>query len=193
VPSNLNHWQPLKHGNTATVVQTCWRGTAVVVKRYNNKSSWHRLRRLLGRDRGLNSWIYGHTLRFVGVATPRPLVLLRTRLAGPTYLISAAVAGAELSAKELDGSERLCLAAVALLDALAAEDLVHGDTKLTNMLRTKPVQPDAAELLMIDLDAMQMPRSRAAAVGAQRDRRRFLRNFADAPELQRRFRFHLGL
>jgi hypothetical protein len=102
--------------------------------------------------------------------------------------------GSQLSIGDLDDNESLCLAAVALLDSLAAEDLVHGDTKLTNMLRTEAVQPETQELLMIDLDAMQMPLARAAALaGAQRDRRRFLRNFADAPELQRRFRFHLGL
>ena len=182
--------EPLKAGNTATVVRLNWRDTPLVVKRYNNKSLGHRLRRLLRPNRGLNSWVFAHSLRFVGIPTARAVALLRTRLGGPTYLVMEASAGVELNAAHLETNEPLCQRLVAMLDDLAAEGLVHNDTKASNFLWDK----NADALTLIDLDAMRMPASQKAQLsGQKRDRRRLLRNFAATPELQRRFRSALGL
>lgn len=181
---------PLKAGNTATVVRLHWSDRPLVVKRYNNKSLWHRLRRLLRPNRGLNSWVFAHSLRFMGIPTARAVALLRTRLGGPTYLVMEANPGVELDAAHLETNEPLCQRLVAMLDALGAEGLVHNDTKASNFLWDK----NGDTLTLIDLDAMQMPASQAARLsGQKRDRRRLLRNFAATPELQRRFRSALGL
>jgi len=180
----------LKAGNTATVIRASWEGRELVIKRYNNKSGWHRLHRLLRINRGLNSWVYAHTLRFVGIPTARTVALLRTRFGGPTYLVMEAHAGIELDAALLEGNEDLCQRLVTLLERLGAEGLVHNDTKASNFLWDAANQ----QLAVIDLDAMRMPaRPSAQLSGQKRDRRRLLRNFAATPELQRRFRGSLGL
>jgi hypothetical protein len=118
------------------------------------------------------------------------VALLRTRLGGPTYLVMEASTGVELNIAHLEANAPLCQRLVALLDGLGAEGLVHNDTKASNFLW------DSIDdsLTVIDLDAMQMPKSRRDQLsGQRRDRRRLLRNFAATPELQRRFRGALGL
>lgn len=186
----------LKRGNTATVVAANFCGRSLIVKRYNNKSLWHRLRRWIRGDRGLNSWVYAHTLSFVGIPAFRAVALLQTRFAGPTYLVMDALPGAELQPQVLsdrstaDEFERVSQQLVSLLEALAAEGLVHNDTKASNFLW----DASTGNIALIDLDAMRMPASRRAARnGHERDRQRLLRNFAATPELQRRFRSLLGL
>ena len=183
----------IKDGNTATVVAASFRDQALIVKRYNNKSLSHRLRRLFRPDRGLNSWVFAHTLEFTGIATAPAVALLRTRFAGPTYLVMQKVAGVELDPARLDGSAdtfaQLSQQLAGLLDALAAEGLVHHDTKTSNFLWD---QTNKA-LTLIDLDAMTLPASgRAASSGHERDRLRLLRNFAATPDLQRRLGSVLG-
>lgn len=180
----------LKAGNTATVVTASWEGRPLVVKRYNNKSWWHWLRRLLRPNRGLNSWVFAHTLRFLGIPTARTVALLRTRMGGPTFLVMEASGGTELQADHLEASENLCQRLVSLLARLGDEGLVHNDTKISNFLW----DAERDLLAVIDLDAMQMPASSRAQLSGQKlDRRRLLRNFAATPELQRRFRGALEL
>jgi|GEM_PF-1090236 len=184
--------ETLKRGNTATVVAASFHGEPLIVKRYNNKSIWHRLRRMLRRDRGLNSWIFAHTLAFTGIAGSEAVALLRTRLAGPTYLVMRLAKGAELVPEQLESTvsapssesfERFSKKLLGLLDQLAAEGLVHGDTKASNFLW----DAQSGDLTLIDLDSMRMPQwRRAMRLGHERDCRRLLRNFAVTPELQRR-------
>ena len=179
----------LKTGNTATVVTASFRGHSLVVKRYNNKSLAHRIRRFLRPDRGLNSWIYAHTLAFTGIRTAQPVALLKTRFAGPSYLVMKAAPGVELSVAQFQDSameqrfEPVGQKLMLLFNQLAAEGLVHGDTKASNFLW----DAKSEELSVIDLDSMRMPSSRRALNnGHARDRRRLLRNFATTPDLQRR-------
>ena len=49
LPEVLDELPLLKRGNTATVASSTWHGERLVLKRYNNKSAWHRLRRWLRR------------------------------------------------------------------------------------------------------------------------------------------------
>jgi len=179
----------LKRGNTASVVAASFHGEPLIVKRYNNKSFWHRLRRMLRRDRGLNSWVYAHTLAFMGIASTEAVALLRTRLSGPTFLVMRVAKGTELSPQRLatvaapDAFERVSHNLLKLLGQLAAEGLVHGDTKASNFLWDSETEV----LTLIDLDSMRMPAWwRAMRSGHERDRRRLVRNFADTPDLQRR-------
>jgi len=184
--------EALKLGNTATVVAASFQGEPLIVKRYNNKSIWHRVRRMLRRDRGLNSWVYAHTLAFTGIASTEAVALLRTRFAGPTYLVMRLAKGSELAPEQLestvssvssDAFERVSRELLGLLGQLAAEGLVHGDTKASNFLWDS----ESGALTLIDLDSMHMPAwRRAIRRGHERDCRRLLRNFAATPELQRR-------
>lgn len=195
LPAQFSELPVIKAGNTATLATAVWEDQELVIKRYNNKSAWHRLRRLLRRDRGLNSWIYGHTLDFVGIPTATPIALQRSRLAGPTYLVMTAAKGAELTAKHCENEAVLFDSCAQMLSALGAEGIVHGDMKASNLLVMPAALPRTpGRICVIDLDAMRMPRwRRARRSGEIRDKRRFLRNFASAPGAQQRFRSILGL
>ena len=195
LPMNFSGYEVLKAGNTATLSQTLWEGHPLVIKRYNNKSVWHRLRRFVRPDRGLNSWVYGHTLGLVGISSPTPVALSRTRFAGPTYLVMSAIDGETLTAQHCEQSNGMFEQCAAMLDALAAEGIVHGDMKASNLLvQSVHMGQKLAPLFVLDLDAMRMPRWRIARrSGEIRDKRRFLRNFAGAPSAQQRFRSILEL
>lgn len=217
LPQQFSDWPVIKAGNTATLATTNWNGRCLVVKRYNNKSPWHRARRLIRHDRGLNSWVFGHTLRFCGLQTAVPIALCRSPFAGPTYLVMSAVQGEELSAQACERDGALYGHCADLLRALSVEGLVHGDLKASNiMIASAPVGEQAIETrpaysgslspsistqrlqfspaYLLDLDAMCMPRwSHRRQTGGMKDRRRFLRNFAGAPSTQQRFRSILGL
>jgi len=195
LPANFHRYEVLKAGNTATLTSTLWEGQSLVIKRYNNKSAWHRLRRFVRPDRGLNSWVFGHTLGFVGIPSPTPIALVRSRFAGPTYLVMSAIDGESLTAQRCEREDDLFEQCAAILDALAAEGLVHGDLKASNLIvQSAHAGKSLARLFVLDLDAMRMPRWRVARrSGEIRDKRRFLRNFAGAPSAQRRFRSILGL
>ncbi|MEM7218067.1 MAG: lipopolysaccharide kinase InaA family protein [Pseudomonadota bacterium] len=186
----LEEQAPLKLGNTATVARAQWRDQSLVVKRYNNKSLWHRLRRALRPNRGLISWTAGHSLRFVGIATPRPVALLRTRFAGPTLLVTQWQPGEALGPAALESQAGALGWVAAALDRLHAEGFEHRDMKATNLL----VDTAAERVVLIDLDALRLHSGVAArTTGARRDRQRLLRNFAESPEVQRDLRSRLGL
>lgn len=213
LPEEFEDYPVIKAGNTATLVTAAWKGRRLVIKRYNNKSLWHRARRLIRSDRGLNSWVFGHTLTFVGIPTATPVALRQAPLAGPTYLVMAALEGVELTPQACDDNEALFAQCAELLEALRMEGLVHGDLKASNFLLTDlfdtnggntPTDPGALQRLeavraakniaLLDLDSMRMPRMpRSRYAGEIKDKRRFLRNFAAAPSAQRRFRSILGL
>ena len=166
----------LKAGNTATVISTTWRDAELVVKRYNNRSLWHRLRRVLRPDRGLVSWRFGLLLELFDLPTARPWALLRSTAAGPTYLVLQRLKGPTVGELPPAQAANYRSAGLALLERLAAEGLVHGDLKATNLVSVEG--QSGSTLTLLDLDAMRLPRTqRRRRSGAARDRARWLRNF----------------
>jgi tRNA A-37 threonylcarbamoyl transferase component Bud32 len=173
----------LKDGNSATVVRCRIGHRSWVVKRYNVKSFWHGLRRVLKpRSRFRLAWCNGQRLHFLDVPTARPVALLERRLGplrGVAYLVMEDRGRADLlGLAAAGGIEDVHVDAVTeIFRSLAAADLGHGDTKATNFL----VEQDA--VVLVDLDAM------GERPGALReDIRRFLANWEADPVLQRRFR-----
>ena len=172
--------QRLKDGNTATVVR-CG-APDLVVKRYNVKNWRHALRRAPRRSRAWVSWQNANLLAHVGVCTPRALGLREERW-GPfrrvTYLITEASDGVPLQdwlrarpSQEIPAwFDRALLQTLA---SLARSRISHGDLKATNVL----VEEGRQRILLIDLDAMRLHRSRSRHRRAQRrDLRRFLANW----------------
>ena len=184
----LEQGTPLKRGRSATLALVELNGRKLVIKRYNIKGAGHALSRAWRPSRAWHAWIEAHRLRFLGIATPRPLALIEHRLGplrGRAWLVTEYCEGPHLQARlaEHAGSgvpARLKEAIRALFARLAAERLSHGDLKATNFLCC------GDDLVVLDLDAMRRHDSEAAWRKAwARDRARFLHNWPEGSILQR--------
>ncbi|HNQ56547.1 MAG: lipopolysaccharide kinase InaA family protein [Candidatus Desulfobacillus denitrificans] len=184
----LEQGEALKRGRSATLARVELEGRKLVIKRYNIKGAGHALSRAWRPSRAWHSWIEAHRLRFLGIATPRPLALIEHRLGplrGRAWLVSEYCEGPNLQTR-LDGHAesgapaRVKEAVRALFARLAAERISHGDLKATNFLCC------GDELVVLDLDAMRRHDSEAAWRKAWRkDRARFLRNWPEGSVLRR--------
>jgi tRNA A-37 threonylcarbamoyl transferase component Bud32 len=179
---------PLKLGRTSTLALVEHAGRRLVIKRYNIKSAGHALARFWRPSRAWHSWIEGHRLRFLGIATPRPLALIERRLGplrGRAWLVMEYCEGPSLQqtlAAHTDGGapSGVMEAVRRLFAAFAAERISHGDLKASNFLCR------GDELVVLDLDAMRQHDSAAAWRKAwATDRARFLRNWPAGSALQR--------
>lgn len=178
----------LKHGGTCTVARVELNGRSLVIKRYNLKSAGHALSRAFRPSRAWHSWVEGHRLALLGIATPAPLALIEERL-GPlrrrAWLVNALCPGPNLRdhlaphvASGPPAAEAEALRS--LFATLHRERISHGDLKATNLLWQD------GRVVLIDLDAMIQHRSDAAHARAWRkDRARLLRNWPVESALHR--------
>lgn len=170
----------LKDGGTSSVTLVEAGEQKLVVKRYNIKGFGHWLSRFWRPSRAWHSWLAGHRLQFLGIATPAPLAMVESRF-GPlrrrAWLVNAFCPGPNLL--ELFGAEgqRLPTEAegAALLQVLAQlreARISHGDFKATNLLW------HAGQVWLIDLDSLQAHDSESHWQQAwARDRARLMRNW----------------
>jgi len=80
-----------KTGGAASVAKVDVAGRPLVIKRYNIKNFSHWLKRFWRPSRAWHSWREGNRLRFLGIATPKPLALLEQRffwLRRKAYLVT---------------------------------------------------------------------------------------------------------
>ncbi len=178
---------PLKRGRTATLARVEVNGRPLVIKRYNIKGPVHALSRSWRPSRAWHSWLEGHRLNFLGIATPRALALVEQRagpLRGKAWLITEYCDGASLAERYPDPDTAPPAAELdaigALLRQLVAARISHGDLKATNLLwhDGKPH--------LIDLDAMRPHAGEAAFRRAwEKDCARFLRNWPQGSALRR--------
>lgn len=167
---------PLKQGRTSTLALVEHGGRKLVIKRYNIKGRGHALSRCWRPSRAWHSWIEGHRLRFLGIATPRPLALVEERfgplgaLRGCAWLVTEHCGGPNLADRPPTEAE---MGAVnALFGRLAAERISHGDMKATNLLW------DGDRIALVDLDAMRAHRRAGPFARAEgKDRARFIENW----------------
>lgn len=189
----LARGQVLKHDRITTVVRVGDGERDWVVKRYNTKNAWHALRRQCRASRALNCWRAAGWLGAAGIDTPRPVAVQEERrwrlLRGRSWFIHEFIDADTLAARlrpDAPDAARLIAQAAAIVTRLAAAGIVHGDLKASNFLVA------GERLFLIDLDATRRARGRRLAAGLQRDRERFLRNWAAQPELRRAFETELG-
>ena len=178
--THLADGEIIKAGNSATVFRLDLGGQRVIVKRYNVKNLWHRVRRWF-KPRARVAWRNGQRLRFLGIPTADPLVLVERRwgpLRGLAYLVMADRGNQDLASQVASkGWQPAWLDAVAeLFTDLRTAGLRHADTKATNFL----VQDD--RVYLIDLDGMTERRGArlGRAENVRRDAedvRRFLANW----------------
>lgn len=173
----------LKDGGSATVVALPTMGW--VIKRYNVKGRFHRLKRQFGRTRAKNAWLAGYFLRALGVATPLPIAFLEERkngLVGRCWLITSSVAGQGLDRYPADRSLEPCYRRPLLefFSLMKRFGFAHGDMKASNVLLAEQ------GVSIIDLDAFRRYRfSGLAAAARARDQARLLRNWPAESLLRR--------
>ncbi len=146
--------EPLKLGGSSTVARVNVDGRELVIKRYNTKSMFHRLKKMVTRSRARKSWQNAVWLRSAEIGTPRPIAFLeqhRFASKGLAWFVTEPAVGPDL----LSVSEKVLIlngVAERLADLLRKMQLLrfsHGDFKATNLL----LEHD--ELIVIDLDAMR--------------------------------------
>lgn len=182
----------LKDGNSATVARVVLGTRELVVKRYNLKHLGHALSRAWRPSRAWHSWRVAHRLRFLDIATPRPLALIEERL-GPlrrrAWLVTELCPGRnllELLAPDQPPPADIARELVTSFSALHAARIQHGDLKATNLLWHE------GRLNFIDLDATTAHRDAHRFERAwARDRARLLRNWPPECVLARWLDEHL--
>jgi len=178
--------QAIKNGNTCTVWSASMGGLCVVLKRYNIKDVWHGIKLRFLPGRGERSWVNGHRLSFYGIATPKPIALLKRKIKyfPISYLITEQIEAvsardwfndASLSAEE---KELMAGNVVKILGILQQQKISHGDLKASNILISQ------AGPTLIDLDAMVQHKDATKFEKAwSKDIRRFLENWEDDKRL----------
>lgn len=184
----LSAGTPLKQGNTATLAMIEHAGRKLVIKRYNIKGLRHALSRCWRPSRAWHSWIEGHRLGFLGIATPRPLAMIEQRLGplrGRAWIVVEYCAGESLTTHfaplvETEIPAEELRAVQDLFGKLAGARISHGDMKATNLLWWEN------RLYLIDLDATRQHESETSFARAwQKDRTRFLQNWPEGSALRR--------
>ncbi|MGA3678612.1 lipopolysaccharide kinase InaA family protein [Pseudomonas graminis] len=170
-----------KTGGAASVARVDVAGRELVIKRYNIKNLAHWLKRFWRPSRAWHSWREGNRLRFLGIATPKPLALLEKRflwLRREAYLVTEFLPGPDIIERFApyvangDAPEAELQALDTLFAQLIRERISHGDLKGHNVFW----QQDRWSL--IDLDAMCQHGSQTSfATAFAKDRARFMRNW----------------
>src|SRR5690606_6535863 len=176
----INAGKALKLGGSSTVALVEVAGRPLVIKRYNIKGVGHWLKRFWRPSRAWHSWVEGHRLSFLGIATPKPLAMLERRWCGlrsRSYLVTEFMAGEDLLTRwqpyldqsppvaELQALERL-------MGALRRERISHGDLKGTNLIW------DRNQWALIYLDAVRQHAGDCSFQAAFfKDRTRLLKNW----------------
>lgn len=179
-----------KTGGAASVARVEVGGRSLVLKRYNIKNTAHWFKRFWRPSRAWHSWIEGHRLEFLGIATPKPLAVLEKRVMGlrsRAYLVTEYADGPDLIesfAPYVDSAEvpeEQLQALLSLLQQLIRERISHGDLKGHNLFWQD------GQWSLIDLDAMcQHATQLSFAKAFARDRARLLRNWPKDSALHQR-------
>ena len=160
----------------------------VVVKRYNIKSFWHGLNRMIRRSRAAISWSNAHLLTIYGIATATPIALYEKRL-GPlrreSYFLAEYVDAPDVSAYFADvkyNQARKEMAArniAQLFFKLQLLMIAHGDFKASNM-KSVADSTDMHTPVLIDLDSLKQYQCKVLFERRHvRDIKRFFRNWQD--------------
>ncbi|KTB72771.1 serine/threonine protein kinase [Pseudomonas viridiflava ICMP 13104] len=170
-----------KTGGAASVGRVNVNGRTLVIKRYNIKNFTHWLKRFWRPSRAWHSWRESNRLRFLGIATPKPLAVQEQRFLGlrsKAWLVTEFLDGPDIIERFApyvqsgDAPETELLALDQLFAQLIRERISHGDLKGHNLFWHKD------RWALIDLDAMQQHGSQSSFASAYaRDRARFMRNW----------------
>ena len=179
-----------KTGGAASVARIEVAGRTLVLKRYNIKNTAHWFKRFWRPSRAWHSWIEGHRLTFLDIATPRPLAVLEQRVMGlrsTAYLVTEYADGPDLIecfapyVESGEAPDEQVEALIRVMQQLIRERISHGDFKGHNLFWQD------GQWSLIDLDAMcQHATQLSFAPAFARDRARLLRNWPSGSALHQR-------
>ncbi|MBX2847871.1 MAG: hypothetical protein KTR16_06110 [Acidiferrobacterales bacterium] len=181
--------KPYKHDQTTTVAQVSIDGFEVVLKRYNPRSLLHKFKRALRQTRARRCWQMSYVFAESGLNVARPIFMFERRfffLRGNAYFATKYLDGAELLQilPKMDREQQLEVV-MALRDAMKVmrqNKISHGDMKASNLLWVDN------QLFFIDLDGARYHRTFISWQRSnKRDRRRFLKNWREMPEIEALF------
>ena len=180
----------IKHDQTTTVCVVECDDDLFVLKRYNTKGVWHFFKRSVRITRASICWSFAHRLLQTGLSTPLPVGYRENRvgqLRGRSYYVAKFSSGETLLDYLKGGidQEKLEIAAKLMnrfFETMALQNLAHGDLKASNFL----ISGECLEVL--DLDSMRSYQSNQFHQHKLfRDKRRFLRNWLQQPEIYQYF------
>ncbi len=135
--SFINEGKIIKDEAGHTIVSVDIEGKEVIIKRYNVKNFWHRLKRAFKSSRANNYWIACHWLQAVGVDTIEPIGIIekyRYGLKAETYFLSYRAKGERLE-QFIQGPDPLIAnRIVSIFRRMGWINFSHGDAKTGNFL-----------------------------------------------------------
>lgn len=182
----------VKAGNTCTVQRFEWMGRYYILKRYNSKALFDRLRRAFSDSRAKISWSSACLLNLAFIPTAPVVGFYEERrgwLRGRCYLLMEELAGSLLPkyvAENLDSPERIEKVAesfACVWRSLRRLRAAHGDLKATNLI----VSPDGT-VHLFDLDAFQFGLGMSSFTKKRlKDYNRFMKNWEHEPQVRQVF------
>lgn len=180
----------LKNDRTTTVAKITVANQSLILKRYNPRNRWHKIKRALRISRARRCWEMSFRFERAGLNVSPPLMMFEDRyglIRMNAYFANEFLLGDELltALPNMDDATREDVKQ-AVLNAFAklrAARISHGDMKATNLLWVNN------RLFFIDLDASQQhaPWSLTWQKSHNKDKRRFLQNWQGQPDLQALF------
>ncbi len=180
-----------KDDRTTTVAQVRLGNEVVILKRYNPRSQWHKLKRALRKSRARNCWDMSFAFQRAGLNVSPPILMFEKRFGlvrQTAFFANEKLHGVELlsALPEMDAEtqQQVRKAVLSAFDKLAEGRISHGDMKATNLLWVNET------LFFIDLDAAQKHGAWSLTWKRKhaKDKRRFLKNWQDHPSLQGLFK-----
>lgn len=176
----------LKNDRTTTVVKHhCEQGN-VILKRYNSRNRWHKIKRAFRKSRARRCWKMSYEFKRSGLNVSPPIMMFENRygfIRANAYFANQYLQGEELlsALPNMDKEEQLKVkqAVENAFKKLQNARISHGDMKATNLLWVN------GELFFIDLDASKKHGKFSFTWQRcrQKDKRRFLKNWVDQPDL----------
>lgn len=178
----------LKSGNTCTVQRIEWQGRPMVLKRYNPKPIFYRIRHRFHMSRAMRSWCTGVVMSQLNIPTTMPLAVVEETKCGLLergYFLMDHFDGesvdAYLNRHEVNGPTFNF--AVSELERLFRRmkqlRIIHGDFKAKNILIND------TGIRLIDTDGMRfLVGRRKFAASFRADFTRFLNNWPEGAEVR---------
>ncbi len=176
----------LKDDQTTTVAKLSVAEKTFILKRYNPRNRWHKVKRALRRSRARRCWEMSFEFKRNGLNVSPPIMMFEDRyglVRMNAYFANEFLSGDELLTAlpkmNLEEKERVKKAVLQAFSQLCQARISHGDMKATNLLWVN------GALFFIDLDAAQKhgPWSLTWHLSHHKDKRRFLKNWQDRPDL----------